>query len=160
MERNRYADLLRVVATGGVVYGHWLLASVTYRNGQLYGGNALDYVSWGREMRPAWFALLTAVLVPLVMLLQWAQRPVLRLPAGLGPPGPWSPVLLLIGLAASMYGLARLAIGGFAADGRLPVLVLAACAAGLGATLLTGRAPPRKALDRARSARRRRPGVA
>ena len=48
MERNRYADLLRVLAIGGVVYGHWLLISVTYRNGQLSGADALDYVSWGR----------------------------------------------------------------------------------------------------------------
>ena len=47
-DRNRYADLLRVVAIGGVVYGHWLLISVTYRNGQLSGLDALDYVSWGR----------------------------------------------------------------------------------------------------------------
>jgi len=51
-------------------------------------------------------------------------------------------VLLLFGLAASMVGLARLAIAGFAPGGHLPALVLAACAAGLGATLLTGRAPP------------------
>jgi fucose 4-O-acetylase-like acetyltransferase len=48
MERNRYADLLRVVAIGGVVYGHWLLISVIYRNGQLSGLDALEYVSWGR----------------------------------------------------------------------------------------------------------------
>jgi hypothetical protein len=37
--------------------------------------------------------------------------------------------------------LARLAIGGFAPGGHLPVLVLIICAAGLVATLLTGRAP-------------------
>ena len=37
VERNRYADLLRVVAISGVVYGHWLLISVIYRNGQLSG---------------------------------------------------------------------------------------------------------------------------
>ena len=48
MERNRYADLLRVVAIGGVVYGHWLLISVIYRNGQLSGLDALEYVNWGR----------------------------------------------------------------------------------------------------------------
>ena len=35
MKRNRYADLLRVLAIGGVVYGHWLLVSVTYQNGQV-----------------------------------------------------------------------------------------------------------------------------
>ena len=48
MERNRYADLLRVVAIGGVVYGHWLLISVTYRDGRLSGVDALDYIAWGR----------------------------------------------------------------------------------------------------------------
>lgn len=73
----------------------------------------------------------------------------LRLPAGLGPSGSWSPVLLVLGLAASMAGLARLAIAGFAPDGHLPVLVLAACAAGLAATLFTGRAPAAGAEPRA-----------
>jgi Acyltransferase family len=48
MDRNRYADLLRVIALGGVVYGHWLLTDVTYHNGQLGGLDALGYVSWGR----------------------------------------------------------------------------------------------------------------
>src|SRR5690348_6386019 len=48
MTRNRYADLLRVVAIGGVVYGHWLLVSVTYRHGRLSGVDAIDYISWGR----------------------------------------------------------------------------------------------------------------
>ena len=48
MERNRYLDLMRVLAIGGVVYGHWLLVSVTYRGGQLSGVDAVDYVSWGR----------------------------------------------------------------------------------------------------------------
>jgi Acyltransferase family len=93
------------------------------------------------ELRPAWWALLTVVLVPLVMAVMWAERPMRRLPAGIGPYGPWSPVLLVAGLAASMFGLARLAIAGFAPGGHLPGLALAACAAGLAATLLTGRAP-------------------
>ena len=48
MKRNRYADLLRVLAIGGVVYGHWLLVSVTYQNGQLSGVDALDHITWGR----------------------------------------------------------------------------------------------------------------
>jgi len=93
------------------------------------------------ELRPAWFALLTVVLVPLVIGVMWAERPMLRLPAGLGPSGPWSPVLLVFGIAASMVGLARLAIAGFAPGGHLPGLVLTICAAGLVTTLLTGRAP-------------------
>ena len=92
-------------------------------------------------LRLVWWALLTAVLVPLVIVVTQAERPMLRLPAGLGRPGPWSPPLLLAGIAVSSVGLVRLAIGGFAPDGHPPGLVLAACAAGLVATLFTGRAP-------------------
>jgi fucose 4-O-acetylase-like acetyltransferase len=101
---------------------------------------AIGTAEWW-ELRPAWWALLTVVLVPLVMAVMRAERPMLRLPAGAGPPGPWSPVLLVLGIAASVVGLARLAIGGFAPGGHLPVLVLIICAAGLVATLLTGRGP-------------------
>ncbi|WP_326743039.1 acyltransferase family protein [Streptomyces sp. NBC_01768] len=57
MERNRCADLLRVCAIGGVVLGHWLLASVTYRSGHLSGLDALQYVGWGR-----WLTLLLQVM--------------------------------------------------------------------------------------------------
>ncbi len=109
---------------------------------------AIGSAAWW-ELRPAWFALLTVVLVPLVLALTWAQRPMARLPAGIGPSGRWSPVLLVVGLAASMTGLARLAIAGFAPGGHLAVPVLAACAVGMAATLLTGRAPPSAAEPRA-----------
>jgi surface polysaccharide O-acyltransferase-like enzyme len=46
--RNRYADLLRVVAIFAVVYGHWVLTDITYSRGRLSGLDALEYVSWGR----------------------------------------------------------------------------------------------------------------
>ncbi len=75
-------------------------------------------------LRLLWWAMLTAVLVPLVIVVTQAERPMLRLPAGLGRPGPWSPLLLLAGIAVSSVSLIRLAIGGFAPDGRLPGLVL------------------------------------
>jgi peptidoglycan/LPS O-acetylase OafA/YrhL len=45
--RNRYADLLRVLAITAVVTGHWLLTSITYQGGQLSGLDALDYIRWG-----------------------------------------------------------------------------------------------------------------
>lgn len=48
VERNRYADLLRVCAIGAVVLGHWLATDVTCRGGPLSGLDALYYVSWGR----------------------------------------------------------------------------------------------------------------
>lgn len=90
--------------------------------------------------RLAWFGLLTAVLVPLVVGVTRAERPMLRLPAGLGRPGPWSPALLLGGVVAASVGLSRLAIAGFAPGGSPPWLVLGAFVAGLAATLFTGRA--------------------
>ncbi len=46
-QRNRYADLLRVLAITAVVAGHWLLTSITYRHGQLSGLDAIRHVSWG-----------------------------------------------------------------------------------------------------------------
>lgn len=89
--------------------------------------------------RPAWWALLTVVLVPLVLGVLWAERPMRRLPSGLGSPGQWSPALLAAGIVIAMVGLARLAIGGFAPGGRPPLWALIACAAGLVITLMSGR---------------------
>ena len=59
--RNRYADLLRVVAIAAVVVGHWLLTTITYRDGQLSGLDAIRYVSWagwvtlGFQVMPVFF---------------------------------------------------------------------------------------------------------
>jgi len=91
--------------------------------------------------RLAWWGLLTVVLVALVAAINWAERPMLRLPTGAGPSGWWSPVLLVASTAVTMVGLARLAIAGFAPGGHLPALALSAYAAGLIGTLLTGRSP-------------------
>jgi fucose 4-O-acetylase-like acetyltransferase len=44
--RSRYADLLRVLAIGMVVLGHWLLTSISYSDGQLSGGSAMSDISW------------------------------------------------------------------------------------------------------------------
>ncbi len=102
------------------------------------------------ELRPAWFALLTLLLAALTMLVMRAERPLLRLPAAIGPPGRWSPAILLAGLAAAVLGLTRLAIAGFAPGGHLPYLALTAFAAGLLATFCTGH--PDNAEGRARPA--------
>ncbi len=91
-------------------------------------------------LRPAWFALLAAVLVPLVLGITRAERPLARLPAGVGPAGPWSPVLLAGGLAAASAALARIAIAGFAPGGHAPVSVLAAYAGGVLLAFASGRA--------------------
>jgi fucose 4-O-acetylase-like acetyltransferase len=45
-DRNRYADLLRVLAIGLVVLGHWLLTSISFRGGQLTGIDAMASISW------------------------------------------------------------------------------------------------------------------
>jgi CBS domain len=52
-------------------------------------------------LRPAWLALLTAVLVPLTAAVMWAERPLRPLPAGVGPPRSWSPAILTAGVTAA-----------------------------------------------------------
>jgi hypothetical protein len=91
--------------------------------------------------RLAWYGLLTVVLVLVVVAVTWAERPMLRLPAGLGPSGWWSLPLVAAGTVAIVVSVARLAIAGFAPGGELPLLVLAAYAAGLLGTLFSGRPP-------------------
>ena len=93
------------------------------------------------ELRLVWLGLLTLVLVPLVAFVSWAERPMLKLPGGLGPTGWWSPVLLVIGVAAAGQSLATLAVDGFSPGGGLPVSALIGFGVGLLATLFTGRAP-------------------
>jgi fucose 4-O-acetylase-like acetyltransferase len=92
--------------------------------------------------RPAWLGACALILVPLVLAVVRAERPMLRLPAGLGTPCRWSGMILLAGIAAAMTGLARLAIAGFAPDGNLPALALAALGCGVIGTLFAGRPPP------------------
>jgi hypothetical protein len=101
---------------------------------------AIGSAQWW-ALRPAWLGLLTVVLVPMTMAIMRAERPMLGLPTGISPPGPWSPPLLLAGLAASLTGLSQLTVAGFAPGGHLPWPALAGCAAGLAATLLSGRGP-------------------
>jgi hypothetical protein len=113
---------------------------------------AIGTAQWW-ELRPAWLGLLTVVLVPMVMVIMWAERPMRRLPAGIGPARPWSPVLLLTGLAVTLAGLSRLTIAGFAPGGHLSALTLADCAAGLAVTLCSGRDPATATRSQARSPR-------
>ena len=103
---------------------------------------AIGSAQWW-ETRPAWLGALALILVPLVLAVMRAERPMLRLPVGLGPAGRWSGSILLLGIAAAMAGLARLAIAGFAPDGVLPALALAAYGCGVIAALLSGRPPGR-----------------
>ncbi|MEV4475152.1 acyltransferase [Nonomuraea sp. NPDC049504] len=44
--RERSADMWRALAICLVVFGHWFVVAVTYRNGRLSGYNALDVLSW------------------------------------------------------------------------------------------------------------------
>jgi hypothetical protein len=107
---------------------------------------AIGSVEWWL-IRLAWLSSLTVVLVPLVIGVTLAERPMLRLPEGLGRPGPWSPALLVAGIACAAVGLSKLAIGGFLPGGSVPFLVLALCAIGLVAALFTGR-PAQRAPQR------------
>jgi hypothetical protein len=59
--RNRYADALRVGSILVVVYGHWLLAVVTVRDGRLQGVNLLtlapatQWSTWVFQVMPLFF---------------------------------------------------------------------------------------------------------
>lgn len=59
--RNRYADALRVIAILVVVYGHWLLAVISVRDGQLEGVNLLTlqpsthWLTWVFQVMPLFF---------------------------------------------------------------------------------------------------------
>ena len=45
--RNRYVDLLRLLAIGVVVFGHWLIAIVTIdSSGAIKGTNLLTEAPW------------------------------------------------------------------------------------------------------------------
>jgi peptidoglycan/LPS O-acetylase OafA/YrhL len=44
--RDRSIDLMRALAIGLVVLGHWFVIAVTYRDGELSGDNALHVLNW------------------------------------------------------------------------------------------------------------------
>ena len=44
--RERYVDFLRAGSIAVVVFGHWLMAVVTYENGELAGDSALRLIPW------------------------------------------------------------------------------------------------------------------
>ena len=63
MERNRYLDLLRPLAIGCVVYGHWMLIGLTYYRGRFSDLDVLDYIEWGRWVTWAFQVMPTFFLV-------------------------------------------------------------------------------------------------
>jgi fucose 4-O-acetylase-like acetyltransferase len=59
--RDRYVDFLRVAAIGAVVFGHWLVTSPTYVDGQFGAADVLHdvrwapWVTWGFQVMPIFF---------------------------------------------------------------------------------------------------------
>ncbi|MEU9336292.1 acyltransferase [Streptomyces sp. NPDC048290] len=98
---------------------------------------AIGSLSW-LALRLPWLAFLSAVLVLLTPAVQWAERPLLSLPEGVGKVGWWSPVLLLCGLGALVPALVALAAGGFARAGHLSAGPLALYGLGFLAVVCAG----------------------
>ncbi|MEY9927493.1 fucose 4-O-acetylase-like acetyltransferase [Catenulispora sp. GP43] len=117
-----------------------LIVAVAFYATGVFAQPAIGSGQWW-ELRLAWLALLTVLLAPLVAAITWAERPMLRLPGGIGPAGWWSPVLLVVGIGAAAQSLAMFAVDGFAPHGGLPGPALAGFVVGMTATLLTGRVP-------------------
>jgi fucose 4-O-acetylase-like acetyltransferase len=44
--RNRVVDLIRVLSILVVVFGHWLMAAITFRNGEIVPGHLLELAEW------------------------------------------------------------------------------------------------------------------
>ncbi|MFZ0014099.1 MAG: acyltransferase family protein [Acidimicrobiia bacterium] len=44
--RNRVVDLVRVVSILVVVFGHWLMAAITFRDGEIFPGHLLELANW------------------------------------------------------------------------------------------------------------------
>ena len=61
-ERDRFADLMRTVALGAVILGHWTMAAVWWQDGELKVDNALNLQPW------LWPLTWVFVLVPLFFL--------------------------------------------------------------------------------------------
>jgi hypothetical protein len=145
LARSRRWHLVRRLNNAVLTVYLWHFAPVLVIAAAFYPAGLMPQPAIGTTqwwaLRPAWLALLTIVLVPMVMAIMRAERPMRLLPAGVGPRGPWSPALLLAGLAASLSGLSQLTVAGFAPGGHLPGSALAQCAVGLAATLLSGRDP-------------------
>jgi len=59
------------------------------------------------QLRAVWWVILAVILAPLTWTVMRLERPLLRLPAGLGRSGPWSPVLLTAGTAPLAVSPAR-----------------------------------------------------
>ncbi|MEY9893376.1 fucose 4-O-acetylase-like acetyltransferase [Catenulispora sp. MAP5-51] len=123
-----------------------LIVAVAFYATGVFGQPAVGSGQWW-ELRLLWLALLTVLLVLVVGAVTWAERPMLRLPGGIGPAGWWSPVLLAVGIAAAAQSLATFAVDGFAPHGGLPGPALAGFAVGMTATLLTGRVPQARGDD-------------
>jgi surface polysaccharide O-acyltransferase-like enzyme len=45
-ERNRVVDLMRVVSILVVIFGHWLIAAVSFQDGELVTGHLLSMATW------------------------------------------------------------------------------------------------------------------
>jgi hypothetical protein len=106
LARPRWWRLVSQLNTKVMTAYLWHMAPVIIVAVTLYpaGGMpqpAVGSVLWW-ALRPAWFALLTAVLVPLTAVVMWAERPLRLLPVGVSTPGPWSPAILTAGMAAAL----------------------------------------------------------
>jgi fucose 4-O-acetylase-like acetyltransferase len=99
---------------------------------------AIGSAAWW-ELRPAWLAVLAAVLVPIAAVMMRFDRPLLSAAGRARPAGWWRAALLGLGIAAVMVALARFAIAGFAPGGQIPLIVLGIYACGVAGTVIAGR---------------------
>jgi hypothetical protein len=85
-------------------------------------------------LRPAWLLILGVILAAIVL----AARRLERAPWQPAPCARWAWAPVLVGIAAVMVAVTKIAISGFAPGGRLPLLVLAGYGIGFVLALAVG----------------------
>ncbi|WP_052850742.1 acyltransferase family protein [Streptomyces avicenniae] len=130
----------------------WHMAPVIAVAVALYPAGIVPQPSIGSgawlALRVGWVALLAVLLLPLVRVVLWAERPLRHLPPGIGTLRRRSPVLLAVGTAVAAGALARFAAVGFAPGGHPAWPVLLLFAGGLLLVLFSGRDAPPGSADR------------
>ncbi|AKG42766.1 acyltransferase family protein [Streptomyces xiamenensis] len=121
----------------------WHMAPAMAIGAVLYPAGLLPFEPVGSGgwwlLRPVWVLICAALLIPLVLAMARLPHPP-PYPTRTGwSTGPW--LLLGAGLTAASFGLARLALRGFAPDGRLPAVPLLCYAVGVALLLAVSAAP-------------------
>jgi len=138
LTRARYWRPVSRLNDAAITIYLWHMAPVIVAAVLLYPTGAapqprLGSAAWW-ALRPAWLLVLGVIFVPVVL----AARRFERAPWQPGTCARWAWAPVLLGIAAVMVAVTKIAISGFAPHGRLPLLVLAGYGIGFALAIVVG----------------------